>query len=148
MIEDQASTSLVDLRGFEYDWLACDGSGHVALFSTAGGGYAPDELRGDTRAFENAIAAILAAPATTTVRFAPRVAAGHTNTWQLVAERGLFAYDSDPEGGPYRLVAAPDRAAPLAELSQQVVEVVRRIFFPSLRFADLQVLGEQALRRD
>lgn len=134
-----------DIQGFEYDWLACDGNENVGLFSTAGGGYAPDELCEDTDAFDAAIESILAAPATTRARFAPQIAPGRTNTWQLVAERGLFAYDSDPEGGPYRLVAAPELAAPVTKLPKRAVEVVRRVIVPRLRFADLKEITGQML---
>ena len=46
--------------GFEYDWLASDVDGHVALFSTAGGGYAPNEFLRDTAEHDAAIELILA----------------------------------------------------------------------------------------
>ena len=29
------------------------------------------------------------------------------STWTRMAERGLFAFDADIYGGPYRLIAAP-----------------------------------------
>jgi hypothetical protein len=137
-----------DIQGFEYDWLGCDSDGHVGFFSTAGGGYAPNELIEDTDSYDNAIDAILAAPATTMARFAPSLAAGHRNTWRLMAERGLFAYDSDPHGGPYRLVAAPDVPVSVATLPKNVVGVIRRVFFHDLRFVDLhEVRGERLAQR-
>lgn len=61
----------------------------------------------DTDAHDVAIEAIVALPATTEVTFAPDFPPECINTWGLVAERGLYAYDCDPNGGPYRLVAAP-----------------------------------------
>ena len=96
-----------EIQGLEYDWLASDEDGHVALFSTAGGGYAPAEFLRDTNAHDAAIDAILAVPVSTAASFAPAVAPGLQNTWKMVAERGLFAFDCDLNGGPYRLVAAP-----------------------------------------
>jgi hypothetical protein len=36
--------SAIEIQGFEYDWLGVDDSGCVALFSTAGAGYAPARL--------------------------------------------------------------------------------------------------------
>lgn len=86
--------------GFEYDWLACDSNSNIALFSTAGAGYAPKEFLRNTEAHDNAIAAILALPATTLARFSPTLAPSLSNTWRLVAERGLFAFDCNPNGGP------------------------------------------------
>src|SRR4051794_13176045 len=99
--------SAEEILGFEFDWLASDAEGHVALFSTAGGGYAPPTFLRDVQAYDDAIDAILAAPASTSTRLAPELPPHCTNTWRLVAERGLFAFDSDVHGGSYRLVAAP-----------------------------------------
>lgn len=45
-----------DIRGSEYDWLAVDIEGFVGLFSTAGGGDAPDAFLEDIDAFDAAIA--------------------------------------------------------------------------------------------
>jgi hypothetical protein len=108
-------------------WLAEDEDGHVALFSTAGAGYSPAEFLRDTDAHYDAIQAILALPASTTARFVPEIAPDLVNTWKLVAERGLFAFDCDPNGGPYWLVAAPQHAVRVNELPTPIAEVVRRI---------------------
>ena len=48
-----------ELMGLEYDWLACDADGCVALFTTAGRGYAPVELRRDTDLYLRTIELIL-----------------------------------------------------------------------------------------
>ncbi|WP_143133943.1 hypothetical protein [Actinoplanes philippinensis] len=136
-----------DILGAEYDWLAGDDEGHVALFSTAGGGYAPDAFLRDTDAYVAAIEAVLARPATTTARFAPVLAAKCENTWKLAAERGLFAYDADIDGGPYRMVAAPEVAIDLGHLPEAAVDVIRRQTFPRLRFVDLSTLSGQALQQ-
>lgn len=137
-----------DIRGFEYDWLACDANGQVGFFSTAGGGYAPDELLEDTDSYDQAIDAILAAPATTRARFSPPVAPGHANTWQQMAERGLYAYDSDPQGGPYRLVAAPVVAVSALSLPAPAIHVVRRVSFQDLQFVELtRVISKRLNRR-
>ncbi len=119
--------SAVEIQGLEYDWLGCDSVGCVALFSTAGAGYAPAEFLRDTDAHDAAIQALLALPVRTEARFFPEVAAGLVNTWQLAAERGLFAYDSTPTGGPYRLVAAPLVPARTSELPLAVADVATRV---------------------
>ena len=137
-----------DIRGFEYDWLACDANWRAAFFSTAGSGYAPRELVEDTEAYDRAIDAILAAPATTRARFAPEVIAGRANIWALMAERGLFAYDSDPHGGPYRLVAAPEVAADVADLPEAAADIIGRVVFKNLRFGDVtELTGERLSQR-
>jgi hypothetical protein len=119
-----------DILGFEYDWLASDADGHVALFSTAGGGYAPASFLGDTESHGAAIEAILALPKSTETRFAPALAPDLENTWLMVAERGLFAFDSHADGGPYRMVAAPEAPIHVSRLPSSVASVVRSVPLP------------------
>lgn len=141
------SKSPLEIEGFEYDWLARDADGHVALFSTAGGGYAPPEFLEDTDAHDAAIEAIIAAPPVSPARFAPRLKAGSKNTWELVAQRGLFAFDSDFHGGPYRAVAAPELALKVEALPPLVARVVERLEFPQLRFQELSLVSKESLER-
>lgn len=122
--------SAEDIAGFEYDWLATDADGHIALFSTAGGGFAPAEFLSDTEAHDVALNAILELPESSSVRFAPEVTTGVVNTWRLVAERGLYAFDADPNGGPYRVVAAPVSAAKVNSLPQPIAATVARLRLP------------------
>lgn len=137
-----------EIQGLEYDWLACDADGCVALFSTAGGGYAPDEFLRETDAHEAAIEAVLAMPATTTVRFAPEWPPDWrwANTWRLVAERGLFAFDSDYCGGPYQLLAAPVASIRVGALPGDAAEVVRRCKLQRVRFASVTTIAPDLLR--
>lgn len=135
-----------DISGADYDWLACDGEGHVALFSTAGGGYAPDGFLRDTDAHDTAIKAVLACQTTTSARFAPALASTYENTWKLVAERGLFAFDADANGSPYQLVAAPEDAIDVDQLPEAAVDVIRFLTFPQLRFSSMTMLSEHDLR--
>jgi len=106
----------------------------VALFSTAGGGYAPEEFLEDVEAHERAIGLVLAA------------LPGGDDTWSRCRERGLSAYDSDYLGSPYRRIAAPKRALRLEELPPQVVEVVRRVVFNGLRFSEASELSGELLK--
>lgn len=124
----------VEIEGLEFDWIACDTEGRVAVFSTAGGGEAPAEFLLDTDAHDVALEVLLAMPASTSARFAPPMADGFRNTWRLAAERGLFAYDTDPSGGPYRLVAAPSVPCLLSSLPSSVQGVAARIRFSRQSF--------------
>ncbi|KYF87379.1 hypothetical protein BE17_18680 [Sorangium cellulosum] len=135
-----------EILGMEFDWLASDADGYVALFSTAGGGYAPDEFLRDTDAHDAAIDVVLASPASTVARFAPELAPGLKNTWRLVAERGLFAFDSDPHGGPYRMVAAPVDPIRIADLPRRVNDIVERLKLRQVRFADQSVVPTELLQ--
>jgi len=138
--------SLLDIAGWEYDWLAADGDEHVALFSTAGGGYAPPAFLADTDAHDAAIAAILALPASTTARLAPELEPDLENTWRLVAERGLFAYDADAAGGPYQLIAAPAKPVRRSELPASVAALLASVAYPQLRFAQLDTIADETLQ--
>lgn len=133
-----APKSPADVMGFEFDWLASDAVGCVALFTTAGGGFAPPQFLANTVAHDSAIDLILELPPTTTTLLAPQLPSGFGNTWRLVAERGLFAFDSDPNGGPYRLVAVPAVAVRVTELPAPVTKVVLSLC--SLRFANAKVV--------
>jgi len=135
-----------EISGLEFDWLASDANGHVAMFSTAGGGYAPEEFLRDTDAHDNAADIILALPSYTKARFAPELGPGLKNTWQMMAERGFFAFDSDPNGGPYRLVAAPERATHVSELPRVVSDVVARLVFLHLKFSELSRISGDLLQ--
>lgn len=133
-----------DIQGREYDWLGSDESGCVALFSTAGAGHAPKEFLRDTDAHVMAIQAVLALPASTEAKFSPALAPGLVNTWRLVAERGLYAYDCDPHGGPYRLVAAPAVSARADALPAVVADVAARLRC-ALRFETHTVVTDKLL---
>lgn len=123
-----------EIQGWEFDWLARDADGNVALFSTAGGGYAPEEFLRDTDLHDAAIQEILALDPSTEAVFAPELAANLTNTWRLVAERGLFAFDADPSGGPYHLVAAPRVPRPSSMLPPLAAAATARLVLEHVHF--------------
>jgi hypothetical protein len=135
----------IDVSGFEFDWLASDADGSVALFSTAGGGFAPMPFLQNPDAHQVAIDELLAGPASTTARFAPEFPAARQNTWRLVAERGLYAFDSDVHGGAYRLLAAPSVPARAADLPGTARAVVGSIRLQHLRFSELTSVPPELL---
>jgi len=120
-----------DILGLEYDWLACDAAGNVGFFSTAGAGFAPPVFLTDTDAHAGAIDALLAMPASTAAVFYPEMDETLTNTWRLIAERGVFAFDCNPNGGPYVLAAAPKEPVSVAALPALVRDIVCQIQFRS-----------------
>jgi hypothetical protein len=136
-----------DIRGLEFDWLAVDAAGFVALFSTAGGGYAPEKFREDTTMYDAAIGAILALSANTAAVCKRELPNGLQNTWKLVAERGLFAFDSDPNGGPYERIAAPATPIEVSLLPTEVAVVATRIVYSNIFFESYTELTDAELRK-
>jgi hypothetical protein len=127
-----------EVRWFEYDWLACDGAGHVGFFSTAGGGHAPTAFLEDTDAHEAAIDAISSLPPSTSASCTRQLAEGLVDTWKQMALRGLYAFDSSVHGNPYRKVASPNVSIHVAALPEHIATTIRLNHFPRLRFADLE----------
>ncbi len=136
-----------DILGLEFDWLAVDADGAVGFFSTAGGGYAPEELLDDTDAYDRAIAALLALPMTTRANCNLIMRPELQNTWLMMAERGIFAFDSDPAGGPYQRIATPEASIQIAQLPRVAAEVVQRVQFRQVRFVELNQISAELLKR-
>lgn len=134
-----APKTVDDIAGLEFDWLAMDADGHVALFSTAGGGYAPVSFLAETNAHADAIEAVLALTPTTTARFAPKLSPKYDNTWKSMADRGFFAYDSDINGTPYRLVAAPEVPLKAEQLPITIVQLLASTTLKQVRFGALEL---------
>lgn len=139
--------TLADIWGMEADWLACDADDSVAMFSTAGSGFAPRTYLDDIDAHDAVITAILNRPASTRAAFFPEIKPGLKNDWRLVAERGLYAFDNNPSGGDYVLVAAPIRVSSLAALPVELARLIARIRFRALRFAEHTTLSNSAIER-
>ena len=140
-----SAKSVQDIQGYEFDWLACDGAGHVGFFSTAGGGYVPSEVLLDTDALDAAIQAILASAVSSQVRFAPSLKEGFENTWRMMAERGVFAFDADVHGRPYQRVAAPVNPMRVEDLPEPAAKVARLIILEDLDFSRVEVIPGQVL---
>jgi hypothetical protein len=131
-----------DILGLEYDWIACDGAGCVGFFTTAGGGYAPAEFLSDTDVHDRAIEAIGAMQLRTSVLLRASEE-GDLTPWTRMAERGLFAFDADVFGGPYRLIAAPAIPLQVHELPDYAAQVARQLRFTHLRFTDARELSAE-----
>jgi hypothetical protein len=88
-----------DLRGIEFDWFASDREGNLALFSTAGEGFFPEEVSSNHVQHTSISEAI------------PTPNLGMPNVWQDYAVIGLFVFDWVLPGGPYKKVASPQKVA-------------------------------------
>lgn len=125
-------------EGFEFDWLAIDRNGFVAIFSTAGSGLVPPGFA--PALHDAAIDSLAAGEATSGVLCAPLLAADRRNLWRELAERGLFGFDAAPTGGPFRRVAIPSQPALVEALLPSVVAVatvLREVSFGQSEYVEL-----------
>jgi len=121
--------TLNDIAGFEYDWLACDCSGQIALLTTAGSGYAPKALLTDTDSYDHAIELILNSEQTTTVVIYPNIDNGLNNIWKAFSDRGIYGYDADYNNGKYSLVSFPASPLLIIDLPVEAQRVATRFKF-------------------
>ena len=88
-----------DLEGIEFDWFAKDCDGNLALFATAGEGFFPASVEAHHEK-HICISESL---------YSPNI--GTNSVWIDYAALGLFVFDWDLPGGPYKLRATPMRQA-------------------------------------
>ncbi len=129
--------------GLDFDWLASDAEGYVAVFASAGGEIPPAAVLRDPDAHVRALGELLAAPACTRALFAPSGAG--EGRWRAAAERGLFVYRCSPDGGPYRLAAAPESPIRALHLDVGPGFLVQTLRFSHLRFRHIQSVAPDVL---
>lgn len=136
-----------EFAGLEYDWLGVDEEGHVGFFSGAGGGALPESFLRDPDSHEAAIEELLASAPTITARSLQTVSSDAQDTWRMMAERGLFAFDSDPNGGPYCLMAAPDQPTSPDSLSERARLTAQGTVLRGIRFPAVSEISNEAVLR-
>ncbi|MEU4390714.1 hypothetical protein [Kribbella sp. NPDC023855] len=130
MTEDGATRS--DLWGREWDFLAVDSAGHVAVLSSAGYGPIPEPVLAAREVVERADDAIAALPTITrAVPESPR-REGNLSDWYSLSERGLFAYDWRIWHGPYERIASPAEPLVVDSLPDPVQAAARLLQIPYL----------------
>jgi hypothetical protein len=122
--------------GVEFDWFLLDSDGCVAQMASAGSGRVPPWVLDDLPAHDRASEAVLALPASCDALVVARDPLGAREDWLAFAARGLYAYDSDYYGGPYRLIARPSLPARLSTLPPSLADALRRASPAPRRFRD------------
>jgi len=127
-----------ELWGWEWDFLAVDAAGAVALLSSAGHGPIPAGVLNHRLLVERAVSELVDLPILGAV--ADRRDAGNQSAdysdWFAMSERGLFAYDWQ---GAYRLVSSPTDAISISTLSPTIREAASLLTLP-VRFAHQSTL--------
>lgn len=124
------------LWGIEWDFLAVDATGSVALLSSAGYGPIPARVLAQRSLVERAVSELDAHPVVGAAedRRDPSNRSGDYSDWFTMSERGLFAYDWRVHHGPYGLVSAPTVALEVSALGRTIREAANLVALP-LRFA-------------
>jgi hypothetical protein len=133
------------LIGLEFDFLAIDRDGHVALFATAGYGPIPEAaltLTDDEQLLSVEDVALRALAIVGAWQELGR-GAGKCQEWRELGSRGLFVFDWKHREGPYELVVSPSRALNADELTAPL----RRVVSANLPVCFAQVASIESLER-
>jgi hypothetical protein len=105
-----------EIVGVEFDWLAMDREGRLALFATAGSGMAP-RLAMDASGSLDAVLSLIETPHW-----------GSPQVWDDYASVGLHVYDWDASIGVYRRLRTPAGATdPMVLASVETMGGMSRI---------------------
>ena len=117
-----------EIQGREFDWFALDSEGNLALFATAGEGFIPVEVVGCI-AMHDAISESLPAPHTGTLQ-----------VWNDYAAKGLFVFDWDLPGGPYRRQVVP--TGPMTRDLRAKIMAIHNVPFLNVSFGSITELKQ------
>lgn len=125
------------LWGVEWDFLAVDAAGAVALLSSAGYGPIPARVLEHRALVERAVSEIADLPMVGAAldRRDSDDRSGDYSDWFRMSERGLFGFDWRVHHGPYRLVSQPTEVVEFSKLSPTIREAAALLTFPT-RFGE------------
>ncbi|MFB9684938.1 hypothetical protein [Amycolatopsis plumensis] len=92
--------------GIEFDWLAVDSSGALAVLTSAGYGPVPKAVSEHAEAVDAALERINTWPQVGDSISQPSETGDYTD-WRDLAARGFYAYDWKDSSGPYVRLAVP-----------------------------------------
>jgi len=124
----------------DYEWYACDASGHVAVFTTAEVGPIPLSIlshRATADTFAGIVETMPSRGSSTLLVSLP-----DPRWFRDVASCGFFAYDwhdvyrTSSFSQRYEMLSRPDSPIHVSELPVQLQPLVSRTAFTGLRFAD------------
>ena len=131
--------SRADLWGWEWDFLAVDPVGHVAVLSSAGYGPIPAHVLEVRDAVERAVAIINSMPATRRSVHNHHRRDGDYSDWYASSARGFYTYDWHHHHGPYELISSPAEPLIIATLPAAVRSAASILTIPH-PFAGLATL--------
>ncbi|MFK8012405.1 MAG: hypothetical protein AB8B80_10210 [Marinicellaceae bacterium] len=129
---------LKKIQGYEYDWLATDSTGCVAVFMTAGGAYAPKCFVENLKTYIDVFEKLNDMPIidNSEKSISERITNGCSCTDEI-ARRGLFVFDAKftlDLDSPYILDKYPTNKLDVGDLPHEIKGVVSMFVFNNLRF--------------
>lgn len=107
----------------------------------------PQLLLSHVDIIDSAIDALMSLPPSTSATCSRELPPELSNTWKQAAERGIFAFDSDAHGGPYRLIAVPRTPTTVWDLPESVGTVARAVVLTAVVFRTCKEITEADLRK-
>jgi hypothetical protein len=131
-----------DIVGLEFDWLAVDRTGSIALLCSGGWNSVPAE------------ALLVASPGEPLISRSPVLAAlpevcgfrtegpglGWCREWPALGRRGFYVYDSDQATGSYRCIIVPLAPVLASSLPSGLLRPFAPVVLGRTRFADVSAL--------
>ncbi|MBE1878055.1 hypothetical protein [Myceligenerans pegani] len=125
-----------NVGGREWDFLALDRAGAIALISSAGYGLIPKLVLNHGRSVETAVAALQVLPVigeSLDRRGGDR--SGDYSDWFEASRRGLYTYDWQLLHGPYERVSVPSVMLRASEVDPEIAQAAGLLRLP-VRFAE------------
>jgi hypothetical protein len=116
-----------ELEGREFDWFAIDSEGNIGLFSTAGEEVIPASVMEEYSEHDN-ISEQLESPNW-----------GSSEVWSDYAALGLYVYDWNLHGGPYKRQRTPSKIMS-NELKTKLLSMGSLYSFP-IKFTELREIA-------
>jgi hypothetical protein len=128
-----------DIYGLEFDWLAIDATGAIALCASAGYGEIPLAILRHSTSVESGADVDRRLIAALPVIGGHRVEGhgpGWCEEWRLLGARGLYVYDWRHWSGPYVRVIVPSAPLHPTRTTPDLLTLLPSIVLPELDFAD------------
>ncbi len=137
------------IQGYEYDWLAIDSTGCVAVLMTAGGAYAPKCYVENLKTYINALEKLNDVPIIdgSEKSYSERITNGCTCIDEYI-RRGVFVFDAKftlDINSPYILDKHPTNRLHIKDLPLEIKSVASMFVFNNLRFDSISEITRELI---
>jgi len=126
-----------DLYGYEWDFLARDHHGFMAVLSSAGYGPIPQAVLDNVTAVESAVETLVGLCVLgESIDLRPPGSTGDHSEWFALSRRGVYTYDWNSTHGSYERVSAPTVALNIMDAEPSIQRAAALLTLP-FRFAEV-----------